>query len=240
MEIKKSYYAVIPASVRYDKSLPAAAKLLYGEITALCNQSGLCWAENSYFAELYEVNIRTVQSWINALLDKKYIFRNIQYAEDGKTVLRRCLSIASENTTPVKNFARGGDEIVAAVATKKSPIIIQPNTTTNIKGDKPPTPTKSKAAIFNAMVDTTTLPDSVKDALHKWLDYKKHNYQERSFEALLTIVQKKVEEYGAEAVVDLVDECMANTWKGLIWEKLLKLTTSQAPPKRKRNYDEED
>ena len=34
------YYAVIPAEVRYDKSLKPNAKLLYGELTSLCSRSG--------------------------------------------------------------------------------------------------------------------------------------------------------------------------------------------------------
>ena len=51
-----SYYAIVPANVRYDKRLSANQKLLYGEITALCNKTGECWASNKYFAELYEVS----------------------------------------------------------------------------------------------------------------------------------------------------------------------------------------
>ena len=48
----KSYYAIIPANVRYDPDLTPNAKLLYGEITALTNDKGYCWASNNYFANL--------------------------------------------------------------------------------------------------------------------------------------------------------------------------------------------
>ena len=239
MEIKKSYYAVIPATVRYDKRIPAAAKLLYGEITALCNQSGLCWAENTYFANLYEVNTRTIQGWINALLNAGHIHRNIQYAEDGKTVIRRCLSIASsEITTPCTNFHGGSAENDTTVALKNSPIILQDNTTVNTTKNNPPTPGKKKA-LFVGMTAETDLPERVKASIYKWLEYKKYNYQEMGFKALLTIVQRKVEEYGADAVIELVDECISNTWKGLIWEKLNKRPPQQQP-RKPRNYDEED
>lgn len=40
-EIRKpSYWAVLPACVRYDASLPPNAKLLYAEISALCDDVG--------------------------------------------------------------------------------------------------------------------------------------------------------------------------------------------------------
>lgn len=239
MEIKKGYYAVIPATVRYDKRIPANAKLLYGEITALCNQSGLCWAKNTYFANLYEVNNRTIQGWINSLLNAGYIRRDIQYGEDGKTVIRRCLSIASsEITTPCTNFHGGSAENDTTVALKNSPIILQDNTTVNTTKNNPPTPGKKKA-LFEGMTAETDLPERVKASIYKWLEYKKYNYQEMGFKALLTIVQRKVEEYGADAVIELVDECISNTWKGLIWEKLNKRPPQQQP-RKPRNYDEED
>ena len=73
LENKPSYYAVIPAEVRYDNKLSANAKLLYGEITALCNKKGFCWASNKYFAELYGVTDRSIKTWINQLVSNDYI-----------------------------------------------------------------------------------------------------------------------------------------------------------------------
>lgn len=72
-EEKKSYYAIIPANVRYDKSITPNAKLLYGEITALCNEKGYCWASNNYFAELYGVTPQAISKWINSLSDNGFI-----------------------------------------------------------------------------------------------------------------------------------------------------------------------
>lgn len=91
--INKGYYAIIPANVRYDKNLTPNAKLLYGEITALCNEKGFCWAGNEYFAELYGVSKISISKWVNVLVREGYIIRNFTYKEGTKQILNRCLTI---------------------------------------------------------------------------------------------------------------------------------------------------
>ena len=94
---KKSYYAVIPATVRYDNSVVPGAKLLYGEITALCNEKGYCWATNDYFSRLYSVSKRTISTWIKSLCDAGHI--SADFVMDKKThkVKLRCLKVVEEN-----------------------------------------------------------------------------------------------------------------------------------------------
>lgn len=98
-ENKKSYYAIIPANVRYDESLTPNAKLLYGEITALCNERGYCWASNSYFAQLYGVSNVSVSKWINQLVDNGYLSSEMHYKEGSKEILNRYLRIVND---PIK------------------------------------------------------------------------------------------------------------------------------------------
>lgn len=80
------FFAIIPANLRYDKRLPANAKLLYAEITALCSAKGYCWAYNSYFAKLYGVDERTVRRWLEKLKEYDYIVVNREENHDGKVM----------------------------------------------------------------------------------------------------------------------------------------------------------
>lgn len=92
-EIKKSYYAIIPANVRYDETLIPSAKLLYGEITALCNEKGYCWASNDYFSRLYGVSKVSIQNWLKSLEDAGYIHREVRRKEGNKEIEARYIRI---------------------------------------------------------------------------------------------------------------------------------------------------
>ena len=66
-------FALIPAKVLYDDSLPATAKLLYGEIYRLSSAVGYCYATNKDFQRILRCSEGTVTNLINALKEKKHI-----------------------------------------------------------------------------------------------------------------------------------------------------------------------
>lgn len=96
MDNKPNYYAVIPANVRYDKSLKDKAKLLYGEIVALSDKNGYCFANNKYFAELYGISITSISLLIKNLIERNYIESEIIYKEGTKEILNRYLRIVKD------------------------------------------------------------------------------------------------------------------------------------------------
>ena len=96
---KPNYYAVIPAEVRYNKKLTPNSKLLYAEITALCNMNGKCTASTEYFCRLYEVSRVSIQKWLKTLEDNNYIKRVNIYRQGSKEILSRVITLVN---TPCK------------------------------------------------------------------------------------------------------------------------------------------
>lgn len=102
--LHRGYYAIIPATIRYDKNITPNAKLLYAEITALCNEKGYCWASNAYFAELYGVSKTSISNWISSLQKNGYISVDIIYKENSKEIQNRYIRILND---PIKEILTG-------------------------------------------------------------------------------------------------------------------------------------
>ena len=54
MADKPSFYSILTADVRYDERLSFFARVLYSDITAMCNVKGYCSAGNEHFADKFE------------------------------------------------------------------------------------------------------------------------------------------------------------------------------------------
>lgn len=93
-----NYYAVIPANIRYDKDLTANAKLLYGEISALTQKNGICFATNEYFSRLYNLSERAITRLIGSLKNKGYIKVEIKNDIDNKRTRQICLGGIDKNS----------------------------------------------------------------------------------------------------------------------------------------------
>ena len=125
-----SFFAVIPATVRYDKSLPQGAKLLYGEISALANKKGYCWTKNSYFANLYGTSERTIIEWISRLRASGHIKTHFIYFPDSKKIKeRRIMLMAAKPVVKVPNdlpAAPCPDQGESGLVVKKtSPLVVK-------------------------------------------------------------------------------------------------------------------
>ena len=195
-QINRSYYAVIPANVRYDKNIPANAKLLYGEITALANDKGYCWASNSYFAELYEVSKETISRWISKLEKSGYVNVQIIFKENTKEIIERRIyingipQIVNEKTyvqtddksnTPIdENINTYGqnnqDDIDENINTPIDENVKDNNTvfnnTINNKKEKNKTSVDTKTD-FDNLIDEYTKNDKLKDTIYEFIKMRK-------------------------------------------------------------------
>lgn len=214
-EQQRSYYAIIPANVRYDKDLAPNAKLLYGEITALCNEKGYCWATNQYFAELYNVSDRTIKNWISQLTDKGYIQRSVKYREGTKEIEQRKLFIGRENnfTTSGNYFPDPRENNFTTPSENNFPVnntsINNTFNNTNIyKGKK-----KQKSETVNSVIAEYTENKDLQDALHGFVEMRNKARKPLTVRAM-KLSLNKLNELALDDVtkIAIVNQSIVHSW----------------------------
>lgn len=78
----RAFWAVVPATVLYDDTIPANAKLLYGQITQMTGADGCCGMTNAQLAEPNGLSEDSVSRLIKALEKAGHI--ELRYAPDAR------------------------------------------------------------------------------------------------------------------------------------------------------------
>lgn len=95
--------------------------------------------------------------------------------------------------------------------------------------------------IFERLLPDYALSDLLQAKMSEWVKYKverKEPYKEQGMKSLLRQVESKAQQYGDEAICNLIDECMANNWKGIIFDRLLSKKPASSGYKRQTKADE--
>ncbi|HIT33183.1 MAG TPA: helix-turn-helix domain-containing protein [Candidatus Faecousia intestinigallinarum] len=137
------YYVVIPATVWLDDRLPPNAKILYGDISALANQEGYCFASNEYLSRNHQLTDRTISKLISTLAECGHIFVEITSGKDGKRTGRKIrLAVSLCGGQPLEeNFQGGGRNLLGVVEEK-----FYHNNTSNNTGKEKESKKKKKCA----------------------------------------------------------------------------------------------
>lgn len=231
-DVRPNYYSIIPADVRYDDSIPANAKLLYGEISALIGKEGFCFATNQYFSELYGMADETISRLISKLETAGHIKREMERDATGQIVSRKIflrVSIPDAqpldekiNTSPQKN-QEGIDEKVKDTVTSITDI--EKKKTKQKK--KSPTEDFDPLPLFAAWIDQIFpdhlpyLKNSLYQALARFADNRTAIRHPMQSKASVTALCNRLGciTHGSRdplaAMIDLLDTATASGWQSV-------------------------
>lgn len=77
--------------------------------------------------------------------------------------------------------------------------------------------------IFQRLVSDYIFSEALQEKIGEWITYKterKEPYKEQGMKSLLRQIENNAMKYGETAVCELIDECMASNWAGIIFDRL--------------------
>ena len=78
-------------------------------------------------------------------------------------------------------------------------------------------------ALLHRLLPDYIIPDPLKAKMEEWITYKterKESYKEQGMKSLLRQIENAQLTHGVNAVCGLIDDSMANGWKGIIFDRL--------------------
>jgi len=205
---RPNYFAVIPADVRYDKTLSASEKLFYAEIGALTHKDGRCWASRRYFADLYGVDERTISRWTTKLAERGYIeVRVIRNAQ--KAILRRNIALKVFHTPSDKNVPTYGQK--CPYPSDKN--VAENNTSNNNKVSKV---NARPVENFDSIIESATESSELREALIEFVKFRKLIKKPMTNKALELIISKlnKIATTDRERV-EILNQSIERGWTGV-------------------------
>lgn len=82
------------------------------------------------------------------------------------------------------------------------------------------------------------IPMALQIKMTEWITYKterKEQYKEQGMKSLLRQIEANCVQYGDQAVCDLIDDSMANGWKGIIFDRLKQKHQGRQPAAKSSN-----
>lgn len=205
-----NYFAVIPANVRYDKNLSSSEKLFYAEIAALAQKDGRCWASRRYFADLYDVDEKTISRWTTKLAEKGYIeVRVIRNAQNA--ILRRNITLKVFNTPRDKNVPTWGQK--CPYPTDKN---VPDNNTSNNNKKVSKEQSSKPVENFDSIIEKSTESTELRDSLIEFVKFRKLIKKPMTNKALELIIAKlnKLGSSDRERVA-ILNQSIERGWAGV-------------------------
>lgn len=221
---KPGYWAVIPAAVRYDAGLPPNAKLLYAEISALCDAEGYCFAGNAYFVSCFEWTDRSVQRLLKALEEAGYIHTDvIRNPETNEVQERRIYAGINPARTcvPLPTILSGGPDKKDGTPSRQNCRVEQYNKDLN----NTPLPPKGGKGKKSKLTDEVKgmLNDYVRgdralgEAMVAFIEIRTAKGAVNSARAIKTLLKELDRLSGGNRSLKLrlVEQSVANSWKSV-------------------------
>lgn len=111
---------------------------------------------------------------------------------------------------------------VSANDTKNTDTDKDKDTDTDKDTDKNNKPQNARAREGDIFAGRSFSP-LMQDKLTEWLKYKaerRETYKPVGLRSFLSEMENKLKRYNEADVIALINECMANNWKGIIWDKI--------------------